>query len=318
MGNLAAAVRRAFAPAAGTSRIGAEVELFTLDGGVSPGAVAGLPTGALVSLEPGGQLEVSLAPRASVAGLVADVASAVRSVAMQGGVHLSGTHPTLGLADRPLMLTTPRYLAMQALFDRTGPEGRMMMRLTASLQVCVDRLPGRAGAEQWLVANLAGPALAATYANSPVLDGRPSVLPGARTAVWWAMDRARTGYDGRHLDPDDPLGGYLAFARAAERLPVPEADDDTYHLGTLFPPVRPRPGYLELRFLDAQPLARVPEVLATVWTLLHDAEVRRAALEVLLPTLPHLADRWAAAARGSSPEADDLIGLVAPPLEVSA
>jgi hypothetical protein len=39
---------------------------------------------------------------------------------------------------------------------------------------------------------------------------------------------------------------------------------------------------------------------------------------VLLPTLPHLADRWAAAARGSSPEADDLIGLVAPPLEVSA
>ena len=298
MDTLTEAVRRAFAPGAGTTRIGAEVEMFTL-GPVGLDGITGLPRDAVVSLEPGGQVEVSLEPRDHPAELADDVATAVQAVGRVARVHLSGTHPTLGLDDVPLVLGTPRYRAMQELFDRTGPQGRRMMRLTASLQVCVDRLPGAAGVEQWLVANLAGPALVATYAGS-----------GERTAIWRAMDPARTGYDGRHLDAGDPVDAYLAFARAAERLAVPEAADDTYHIGTLFPPVRPRPAYLELRFLDAQPLPAVGDVLATVWALLTDPDVRRAALELLLPTLPHLESRWASAERGTSPEAADLLALV--------
>jgi glutamate--cysteine ligase len=318
--DLTGAVDRAFTPGAGTRRLGAEVELFALgppSAPIPPIASRGLPAGAVLSREPGGQVEVSLAPRPTPELLAADVATAVGVVGRQAPVHLVGTHPTAGLAEVPLLLSTPRYRAMQRLFDRTGPDGRRMMRLTASLQVCVDRLPGAEGDDQWLVANLAGPALAATYANSPLLDGRPTGRPGNRTAIWRAMDPTRTGYDGRHLDPVDPRAGYLAFARAAPRLRTIEARDHTYHLGTLFPPVRPRAGYLELRFLDAQPLDRIPSVLSTIATLLFDADARRAALDLLLPTLPYLGQRWDLAARGSSPEAADLL-VLGHPVQASA
>jgi glutamate--cysteine ligase len=184
-----------------------------------------------------------------------------------------------------------------------------MMRLTASLQVAVDLLPGRAGREQWLVANLAGPPLTAAFANSPSLDGRPSGVPGTRTRIWQGLDFRRTGYDGRHLDPLTPLGAYTSFAAAAPRLPIPEAEEPRYHLSTLFPPVRPRGGYLEVRYLDAQPVDRIGEAIATVTVLLTDETARRTALDLLLPRLAGLESAWRNAARGLSPDADDVLDI---------
>jgi hypothetical protein len=142
------------------------------------------------------------------------------------------------------------------------------------LQVAIDLLPGRAGYEQWLVANLAGPALAAAFANSGSAEGRPAGPAGARTRIWQNVDLCRTGYDGRHLDLTDPVGAYAAFAAAAPRLPIPQAEQPSYHLSTLFPPVRPRSGYLEVRYLDAQPYSRIGEVVATVVALLCDSRAR--------------------------------------------
>ena len=218
-------------------------------------------------------------PQPSVAALLREVDWCLDTVSAATELALVGVDPWRGLDDVPLTLQTPRYLAMQAVFDRHGDSGRRMMRLTASLQVCVDLLPGRAGVEQWLVANLAGPSLVAAFGGSR-----------ERTRIWQGVDPARTGYDGRHLDVHDPIGAYAAFALAAERLPIPEAEDDGYHLNTLFPPVRPRGGYLELRFLDSQrPTA---ELLSTVWALMHDAHLRRRALDLLLPTLPTYWDQW--------------------------
>ena len=153
------------------------------------------------SLEPGGQLELSLPPQPSVEALLREVDWCLESVSATTEVALTGVDPWRGLDDVALTLQTPRYLAMQALFDRDGDSGRRMMRLTASLQVCVDLLPGRAGHEQWLVANLAGPSLVAAYQGSR-----------DRTRIWQGIDPARTGYDGRHLDARDPIGAYAAFA----------------------------------------------------------------------------------------------------------
>lgn len=312
---LAAAVRGLFAPAAAPGRVGAEVELFL----TAPVPVLTDPCFVRVarpSREPGGQLELSPDPQASpdvLSGLLLRCLERVQESAATVGdrVQLFGTHPTL--AHVPLAVASPRYLAMQRLFDRVGPDGRRMMRLTASLQICVDLLPGRPGIEQWLVANLAGPALTATFANSPHLDGRPSGRPGNRTAIWLGVDLTRTGYDGRHLDAADPVGAYLAFAAAAERLPITEAADPDYHLGTLFPPVRPRGGYLELRYLDAQPLHRIPDVIAAVHTLLCDPDVRRAALDLLLPRLGDESRLWAEAAEGRSADATDLLAILGQP-----
>ena len=273
------AVTQAFTPATGHRRIGLELEMHVrgtahLDDRL---AERGHP-----SYEPGGQLELSLPPQRSIPALLREVDWCLGAIAETTEVALTGVDPWRSLQDVPLSLQTPRYLSMQQVFDRHGDSGRRMMRLTASLQVCVDLLPGNAGREQWLVANLAGPALVAAFGDS--LE---------RTRIWQGIDPARTGYDGRHLDVRDPIGAYEAFARAAERLPIPQGDDDRYHLTTLFPPVRPRGGYLELRYLDSQ--RPTTALLGTIETLLYDERSRREALDLLLPTLPTYWDQWQSA-----------------------
>lgn len=317
------AVHRLFRPGRGW-HIGVEVELIPsfADGSpVPPHVLAALfdrrfRAAARPSFEPGGQLELSPPPQASVADLTAEVdqvlAHAV-DLAASAGVTLTarGTDPDRSCAEVPLRLNTARYLAMQRQFDRSGQDGRRMMRLTASLQVAVDLLPGRAGLEQWLVANLAGPALAAAFANSPHLDGTSAGIPGARTRIWQGIESSRTGYDGRHLDPADPVGAYTAFAAAAARLPIPDAAADTYHLSTLFPPVRPRGGYLEVRYLDTQPPERIAPAVTTLAVLLLEPTARRAALELLLPNLGRMPELWSLAAGGQVPETGPVLDLAA-------
>ena len=278
--HLREAVQRAFRPATGPRMIGVELEMHVRDG--IPELDGELARRGHPTLEPGGQLELSLPPQRSIPALLHEVDWCLATVGAATEVALTGVDPWRSLDDVPLTLQTPRYLAMQELFDHDGDAGRRMMRLTASLQVCVDLLPGRAGHEQWLVANLAGPALVAAHGGDR-----------ARTRIWQGIDPARTGYDGRHLDVHDPIGAYAAFTGAAARLAIAEAADDGYHLNTLFPPVRPRGGYLELRYLDSQrPTA---ELLGTIWALMYDADTRRRALELLRPTLPTYWDQWQSA-----------------------
>jgi glutamate--cysteine ligase len=323
--DLTTAVQRLFAPTRRSAgQVGAEVELIPVTKSAPPRPVdpAVLAAGfddrfvrmARPSFEPGGQLELSPPPRPSPAMLVTDLERLIRravAIAEACGARLEavGTNPYHSCSQVPLRSTRPRYLAMQRLFDETGPDGRRMMRLTASLQIAVDLLPGPAGYEQWVVANLAGPPLTAAFANSPWLDGQPAGVDGIRTRIWQHVDLRRTGYDGRHLDLVDPIGAYAAFAAAAERLPIPEAASPAYHLSTLFPPVRPRGGYLEVRYLDAQPIARIGEAISTLGTLLYDQSARHAALDLLLPRATDQARAWSEAAAGYSPDSSALLSI---------
>ena len=299
-----------FAPARYPGLVGVELELIPVTDTPLPRPVApewlaagfdaGFVRAAAPSFEPGGQLELSLPPRPTVEDLAADVAVLSRraaAIAAARGIRLEavGLNPYHSCADVPLRRPEPRYLAMQRAFDEVGADGRRMMRLTASLQIAVGLLPGRAGHEQWLVANLAGPPLAAAFANSAVAAGRAAGIPGARTRIWQNADLRRTGYDGRHLDRTDPVGAYAAFAAAAPRLPIREAEQPAYHLSTLFPPVRPRGGYLEVRYLDAQPLWRIPEAVGVVASLLYDDRARHDALDLLLPRAQDQHRAWGAA-----------------------
>ena len=90
--------------------------------------------------------------------------------------------------------------------------------------------------------------------------------------------------------------------------------DDRYHLTTLFPPVRPRGGYLEVRYLDAQPPERMGEAITTVATLLSDSRARRDALDLLLPRAADQDQAWAEAASGYSPQSAELLAIVKPSL----
>jgi len=318
------AVRRLFAPARRPGRVGVEVELIPVTATDAPQPVdpsvlvegfdAGFVASARPSFEPGGQLELSPPPSGTVARLVGEVdrlLARAAAIAQQRGVRLeaTGTNPYHSCAQVPLRTPTPRYLAMQREFDRLGPDGRRMMRLTASLQINVDLLPGPAGREQWLVANLAGPPLTAAFATPTVVGGRPPALPGARTRIGGGIAPRRTGYDGRHLDVTDPVGAYLAFAAAAPRLPIPETADPAYHVSTLFPPVRPRGGYLELRYLDAQPPHRIGAAVAAVAGLLYHQRARRDALDLLLPRATDQQRAWSEVAAGYSPESAELLSI---------
>lgn len=273
-----------------TTRIGIEHELVPADrttAGVVPiertrAAVEGL---CHVGFEPGGQVELSLpcAGPADLAGAVGSAIAEARSACAHDGIELRAT-PTDPRGDVPLQLRTRRYLAMQGHFDSIGAAGRRMMRRTASTQVCLDWWPGRAGAEQWRLLNLAAPFLAASYARE---SGG-----GSRLATWLQVDPTRTAFDGRLLVGDDPVAAYGAFARGATRFTEP-------HLTTLFPPVRPRGHYLEVRFPDVQEDEGVVPMALSLARLVYDDEVRARTLDQLRDDAPRLEQHWHDAAHGA-------------------
>jgi len=274
-----------------TTRVGIEHELLTRDS--STGAPVAIErvraaTSTDLSFEPGGQVELNQPCGATsvVVRRLRHTLAALRSDLARAGIELDASPVDSRTPDEvPLQLTSARYAAMQAHFDTVGAAGRRMMRCTASTQVCLDWWPGRAGLEQWRVLNLAGPHLAAAFARS--------AGPGSRLATWLAVDPDRTAFDDRLLRGGDPVSAYACFARDA--IPFTGPDE---HLSTLFPPVRPRGRYLEVRFLDVQPEERVAEVVGVLTALMYDDAVRARTLAELEPEAPRLAELWHAAAQG--------------------
>jgi len=278
-----------------STRVGVEQELLAFD--VRTGdavdidrvrrAVAGTPLARTVAFEPGGQVELNLPCAPDAHGLGVTFGAAVSELRMRcadAGVRLEAAPIDPRPLERlPLQLRAPRYLAMQEHFDRIGPAGRRMMRQTAGTQVCLDWWPGIAGLEQWRLLLLAGPFIAAALSRS--------AGPDSRLATWLAVDPDRTGFDDRLLAGDDPVSAYGAFATGAAAF-VPATD----HLSTLFPPVRPRGRYLEIRFLDAQPDELVAPVAGLLAGLLYDDERRRRALALLAAERHRLGEHWHTAA----------------------
>ncbi|SBT39963.1 glutamate--cysteine ligase [Micromonospora auratinigra] len=281
----------------------------------------GLRHGGAVTVEPGGQVEISSAPHTSVAELIrATTADLAELTAMleYAGLVLGGTGIDPWRAPRPVV-QTPRYQAMRCVFDRRGPAGRTMMYSTAGLQVCLDAGEPARLAERWAAVHAVGPPLLAAFATADRHAGRRTGWASARMAAWLAIDPARTRPIWTPGRADrDPVTAWTAYALAAPLLCVrgdgpdwtpppgvtfadwlagalprpPTTDDLEYHLSTLFPPVRPQ-GYLELRYLDAQPGRGWTVPVAVLAALLADPATTREALATAIP----VADRWHAAAR---------------------
>jgi glutamate--cysteine ligase len=278
-----------------------------------------LPAGSLITVEPGGQVEISTPPTRSAADLicVATADSATLADLLHECGLVLGRHGTDPHRPPRRLLRIPRYEAMQAAFDLIGPHGSAMMCSTASIQVCLDA--GEAGqvATRWRAAHALGPALVALFANSPDLDARQT---------GWASSRLRATLGTCPpftLPPepsDDPAGQWARMAMEAPVICVrgdgpswaappgltfsgwiaeparvgraPTRDDLDYHLSTLFPPVRPR-GYLEIRYLDAQAGSR----WVTPFVLLAALMARPSTIEQVLGLTEACAGRWFQAAR---------------------
>jgi glutamate--cysteine ligase len=246
-----------------------------------------LPAAGAITLEPGGQVELSTRPAPDLTTLLSDAATdlaVLRAGFAVDGIELAGTGLDPVRVPRRV-LDAPRYVEMERCFDRWGGSGRTMMCSTAAVQVTVDA--GRAGPAsdgyraRWDLLHEVGPALVAAFANSPYRQGRPTGWKSSRQQAWLGFDPSRTsavhtcsGVDPREvyqryaLDAglilvrsDDgnwaaPAGlTFRDWARGAWRsvpgLRAPTLADLEYHLTTLFPPVRAR-GPVEVRYVDAQ------------------------------------------------------------------
>ncbi|MFC4560777.1 ergothioneine biosynthesis glutamate--cysteine ligase EgtA [Nocardiopsis mangrovi] len=286
------------------------------------------PNGSAVSYEPGGQLELSSpplnGPASAHAALAADIAH-IRKHLDAAGLCLEGR----GIDRfRPPVrrLTVPRYAAMERFFDLGGGRGgRTMMCSTASLQVCLDIGADAAdAARRWRLAHRLGPLFVAAFANSAVFRGRPTGWRSTRWAMWDAIDHTRTR-PARPPGSDDPAGAWAGYALDAGVMAIrrdgvpwevapgmsfrewlggghhgrPTHDDLVFHLSTLFPPVRPR-GWLELRMIDALPLAWWPVPMAVAAALFDDpaaSDAAEAAADRLWSGADPGRGEWAAAAR---------------------
>ncbi|KFG71291.1 ergothioneine biosynthesis glutamate--cysteine ligase EgtA [Streptomyces mutabilis] len=244
-------------------------------------ALRTVPLRSALTVEPGGQLELSSLPAASLTECVGAVSAdldAVRAVLREDGLALVGLgHDPWHTPRR--FLRQPRYDAMEACLDRTGTAGRFMMCTSASVQVCLDaghEEPSPLGhVRRWWLAHHLGAVLLAAFANSPLARDRPTGWRSTRQLRWTQIGTGRAG--GPPLD-SDPRGAWTRHVLDApvmcvrrdggpwdvpegmtfrewtrNRTPrAPTREDLDYHLTTLFPPVRPR-GHLELRMIDAQP-----------------------------------------------------------------
>jgi glutamate--cysteine ligase len=299
-------------------RVGWERLNATLDG------LRPLPGRSRVTVEPGGQVELSGPPEQGIAAAVDSLRRDQRelrtALATDGmGTAGIGTDPV-----RPAARINPgpRYAAMEQHFTATGQRaaGAAMMCSTAALQINLDAGPAPGWPARVRLAHQLGPVLVALSACSPLLAGRVTGWRSSRQRIWTALDQARCG--------PVPLTGNPArdWATFALRAPVmlvrdqrtgaaeavrsaipfeswvaepgriggrlPTVEDLDYHLTTLFPPVRLR-GFLEIRCIDAVPARWWPALAAITAALLDDPAAADEAADASEP----VATRWVAAAR---------------------
>ncbi|GAA1545123.1 ergothioneine biosynthesis glutamate--cysteine ligase EgtA [Kribbella lupini] len=276
-----------------------------------------LGRGSLVTVEPGGQVEISGPASASVPRLIEDTAADAAELTqlLTSAGLVPGDHGLDAFRPPRRILTVPRYAAMEHAFQQLGPHGPRMMCSTAGLQVCLDAgEPGQA-ALRWRALHDIGPAMVALFANSRQRTGKDTGWASARTEATFgtcapftepppldedpAAAWARTAMEApvlclRRGDSWEAPPGLTFGAWADGALPGdrPTYDDLDYHLSTLFPPVRPR-GYLEVRYLDAQQGdGWIPPTLLLI-ALMSDPAVTDQALAAAAPA----AGRWFPAAR---------------------
>jgi glutamate--cysteine ligase len=264
-----------------------------------------------VSLEPGGQVELSGSPYPTARAAHAESlrnASDVRAAAASLGLLpvCFGYRPWGTAADMPWM-PKARYAAMRETLGARGRLARDMMQMTCTTQASFDWADEDDCARKVTLAARLAPVLVALYANSPLVDGRPIGWQSYRSRVWNEVDPARCGYfpalvngsfsyqayvdwaldapllflrrDGHYLKPHLTFRALLA--EGFEGAPA-LASDWTDHLSTLFPEVRIK-SVLEVRSADGGSVATAGAMAALWRGLLYDAQALQDAGRIVPP-----------------------------------
>jgi glutamate--cysteine ligase len=228
---------RAPVPYAGDCGIRALLEGLGRETGWEPildlGNIIGLsaPGGGAISIEPGGQFELSGAAlpdvHATAAELAAHLAATKRAAEpLDIGFLTLGMSPKWRRDETPVMPKS-RYRIMAGYMPKVGTLGLDMMLRTATVQVNLD-FASEADMVRKLRASLAlQPVATALFANSPFTDGRPNGFLSRRSEIWRDTDGDRTGMLPRAFDPGF---GYEAYVDWLLDMPMYFVKrGDTYH-----------------------------------------------------------------------------------------
>jgi glutamate--cysteine ligase len=269
--------------------------------------------GANISLEPGGQFELSGAPLVSVGQEAAELAShlaEVKSIADPLGIGFMGigAAPVWRHEDMPVM-PKGRYRLMTDYMGRVGTHGTQMMYRTCTVQVNLDYASEADMVKKLRVALALQPVATALFASSPFFDGGLNGHKSWRSRIWRGLDNARTGmlpfaFDGdfgfqAYVDwvLDVPMyfvyrdGQYINalgqsfrdFLRA--ELPAlpgekPTLSDWADHMTTVFPEARVKK-YIEMRGADCGDSAHI-NALPAFWVgLMYDQGALDAAWDLV-------------------------------------
>ena len=153
--------------------------------------------GANISLEPGGQVELSGAPLETIHQTCDEVNEhlvEVKSIADEIGVGFIGlgAAPIWTHEDMPLM-PKGRYALMDSYMGTVGTSGTTMMRRTCTVQVNLDFSSEADMVQKMRVALALQPVATALFATSPFFEGKVNGHKSWRSRVWRHLDDARTG-----------------------------------------------------------------------------------------------------------------------------
>jgi len=269
--------------------------------------------GASITLEPGGQFELSGAPLENIHQTceeVHDHLDQVKGIGAELGTGMLGLgfNPLWKREDIPWM-PKGRYVIMRAYMPKVGKLGLDMMLRTCTIQANLDYESEADMAKKFRVGLALQPIATALFASSPFVEGKPSGFLSYRSHVWTDTDAARTGdlpfvfeqgfgferyvdylldvpmyfvyRDGKYIDASgQSFRDFMAGKLPAMPGQAPTMGDWVDHLTTAFPEVRLKK-FLEMRGADGGPWRRICAVPA-LWTgLLYDGAALDAAWDLV-------------------------------------
>jgi glutamate--cysteine ligase len=269
--------------------------------------------GASITLEPGGQFELSGAPLENIHQTceeVHDHLDQVKGIGAELGTGMLGLgfNPLWKREDIPWM-PKGRYVIMRAYMPKVGNLGLDMMLRTCTIQANLDYESEADMAKKFRVGLALQPIATALFASSPFVEGKPSGFLSYRSHVWTDTDAARTGdlpfvfeqgfgferyvdylldvpmyfvyRDGKYIDASgQSFRDFMAGKLPAMPGQAPTMGDWVDHLTTAFPEVRLKK-FLEMRGADGGPWRRICAVPA-LWTgLLYDGAALDAAWDLV-------------------------------------
>lgn len=302
-------------PYEGPSGIEETIRLLTLDYGWKPEYAGGSvylhkEQFGTISLEPGGQLELStpaLSDAADAWRLESGHVAELRDIGKRlGHVWTSlAVHPVAKLDHIP-WIPKQRYTLMREYFTHQGTLGHAMMKSTASLQVSIDYIGEEDAAEKMSLAMRLAPVLVAMFANSCITEGKPNGWKSGRSQIWQNTDSDRCGLVRQVFQRGFRFNDWVEYALDVPMLFIeregrliggigmtfrnflkegfgpyrPVLADWELHLSTLFPETRLKQ-WIEVRSIDRPPAALAAAVPIFLKALFYDGDAKRFMSRVL-------------------------------------